>query len=81
MGINANNQVFVSNHNGWMGRDKPGTPNLAEYSLSTTRYIPDRDAPETKIFHFEKSVSVEGNTVITWSGRDLWRETPDDRLE
>ena len=44
------------------------------------RYVPDSDAPETRITLSLETVSHPGNTVLVWTGSDPWRETPNHEL-
>jgi len=49
--------------------------------FKTIRYIKDTSPPETKITFGLKKVGVEGNTNISWTGKDYWNDTPSEELE
>jgi len=49
--------------------------------LTTTRYVPDTDPPETEITLSLDEVSQPGNTTLAWTGTDPWRSTPDAELQ
>lgn len=47
----------------------------------SVRYRPDFNPPQTTILEHQKKIEAEGNIHLSWSGRDLWADTPAERLE
>jgi signal transduction histidine kinase/streptogramin lyase len=47
----------------------------------TVRYKPDSKPPQTWIHEHQEQTDSEGNIHLSWSGRDPWANTPEDRLE
>ena len=49
--------------------------------FSTTRYVGNREPPETEIMEYMDRVSPPGNVYISWSGRDVFARTASDMLQ
>ena len=83
LGSNIDSAIWISSFNGgWSNRaqSERGDPD-ASYDLVTIRFMSDDFSPDTKMAVWVAEVSQPGNTVLSWEGHDLWRETPDEALE
>ncbi len=47
----------------------------------TIRYMPDDVPPETVITYSQDRIAHPGNVVLSWTGHDPWRSTPDELLQ
>lgn len=56
------------------------TPAEAMKDFWTVRYNIGDMPPQTKIDVYTERVDQSGNTLIGWSGRDYWEDTPSDQL-
>ena len=50
-------------------------------SFQTTRYVPDRNSPETKITVSTQRIDNAGHATFIWEGADYWENTLDDQLQ
>lgn len=55
-------------------------PKIAYENFRTVRCKPDRLPPKTTIQVYTKEVDHNGNTVISWVGKDFWEDTPSSQL-
>ncbi|MFC1760715.1 response regulator [Planctomycetota bacterium] len=59
-------------------------PNLADIALDrpflTTRYLPDKEPPDTEIVFSMEQIPSASPIRISWAGRDTWSMTPKDQL-
>jgi signal transduction histidine kinase/DNA-binding response OmpR family regulator/ligand-binding sensor domain-containing protein len=56
------------------------TPPEAMEEFWTVRYKRGANAPKTQITIFSEKVDRAGNTFISWTGQDFWKETPTNLL-
>lgn len=49
-------------------------------SFQTTRWVPDKEAPETLITYQDKKIPWGGSARFSWSGSDRWNRSPRDSL-
>ncbi len=56
------------------------TPAEALKDFWTVRYTKGDRPPQTKIDVYTERVDQSGNTLIGWSGRDFWEDTPSEQL-
>lgn len=82
--IDRHNTVWLNQtEGGWDRRAWPseiGTTK-SKFDMRTVRYRLDKAPPETQVTLFTDRVSMPGNTVFAWKGRDPWQDTPQDQLE
>jgi len=45
------------------------------------RYQPDRQPPETRLTFSQDKISQPGNVLLSWTGQDPWKSTPDHKLQ
>jgi hypothetical protein len=81
-----NGSIWVNTGSGTLGNrflgGIPGfTASMSSFSLSTVRYLPESDPPDTEVTHYLSEVSQPGNATVTWSGSDPWKSTPEEHLE
>ncbi|MGE0079277.1 MAG: ATP-binding protein [Bacteroidales bacterium] len=55
-------------------------PKVAYENFRTVRCRPDKFPPKTTIQVYTKEVDHNGNTVISWAGKDFWEDTPSSQL-
>ncbi len=51
-----------------------------EGASGLVRFMPDQTAPETALEPGADRISSAGNILMRWSGRDLWDDTPPDKI-
>ena len=76
--------LMFSKFTGWdRATPRRNTPRRAEgdLALQTVIYRPDRLPPKTEIASFPEAIAYPGNTTMSWSGVDLWEDTPKGDLE
>ena len=65
----------------WKRRAFRGSPEkVMESDFFTTRFRPDSTAPDTEIDFYVEKVSPEGNSIISWKGKDFFVQTPVEQL-
>jgi signal transduction histidine kinase/DNA-binding response OmpR family regulator len=50
-------------------------------SFRTTRYHPDRSAPETYITFSMDVIAQPGNVILSWNANNPWKLTPTDKIQ
>lgn len=71
---------------GWEGDDLwlkrgPGETVWMVTNGESLHYRPDRRPPETTLVQFQEEVAQPGYTTLSWTGADLWDDTPRDELQ
>ncbi|VGO20862.1 ATP-binding protein [Pontiella sulfatireligans] len=78
----SNDGAVWFNFNGKDIRSLRMNVNLAgKDPFRTVRYRPDQLAPDTSIVDHLDRVDSAGNIHISWSGKDVWLNTPSDQLQ
>jgi len=66
----------------WLLRGRILSASLGSYAeFCTLKYTADTHPPDTQVTEFLTRVAQPGNNHISWSGRDLWANTPTDQLK
>lgn len=50
-------------------------------TFETIRYMPDQEAPETRMVEWVPEVAQPGNVTLSWQGADLWERTASEDLQ
>ncbi|HPR59672.1 MAG TPA: ATP-binding protein [Prolixibacteraceae bacterium] len=81
--VTADNAVYI-NHSlrEWKRRAFPFSiaPNEAFSDFWVVKYQRDKHPPNTQFDFFPEKVSYRGSTLLSWSGKDMWEETPSEKL-
>ena len=71
---------FVSDADVWLKRSESEGV-VASCTLSTIRYVPETDPPETLMTLVQDEVSQGGKIIFAWTGIDAWRSTLGEDLQ
>ncbi|GJM36606.1 MAG: hypothetical protein DHS20C18_56070 [Saprospiraceae bacterium] len=81
--FHTNENTLWVNHvpRSWNRRVYQNNEEKAEkWEFFTTRYQLNRAPPETNLTFFLETVSPEGNSLISWTGKDFFAYTPSEQL-